>query len=91
MVERGRHHARSLHSGEQTLGVDGASRSAGTSRGAPSSREQPVIAAAAGDLARVVARALGLDLEDQPRVIFEAAAELGGEGRIAEIDAARGD
>ena len=47
--------------------------------------EQAVIAAAAGN---GLVEPCGLDLEHEARVVFEVAAELGGEARAAEIDAA---
>ena len=65
------------HGGEQALGVDGGADGRHLPRRAEMG-EQAVIAAAAGD--RLV-DARGFDLEHQARVIFEAAAELGGEDR----------
>ncbi len=73
--ELGGHHRSSPRGGEQALGVDGRADGRHLSRRAEMD-EQTVIAAAAGD---GLVDALGFDLEHQPRVIFEVAAELGGE------------
>ena len=74
-----RHHATPLDGGKQALGVDGRADGRHVARRAEIG-EQTVIAAAAGDLARV-ALSPDLDLEHEARIIFEVAAELGGEGR----------
>src|SRR5262245_10909099 len=49
--------------------------------------EQPVIAAAAGDLSGV-ALGLDFDLKHEARIIFKAATKLGGESRLRKVDAA---
>ena len=77
--------ARSLGRGEQSLGVDGGADRRHLALGAERG-EQPVIAPAAGD--RACSIAAGLDLKHHAGIIFEVAAEAGGEARAAQVDAA---
>ena len=79
------HQASPLDRGEQALGVNGRADRRDVDPRADRA-EQPVIAPATGDRALFVAA--GFDLEHEAGIIFEVAAKLGGEARLADIDAA---
>src|SRR4029450_5482493 len=70
--------------GKETLGVDGRADRRHFARRAELG-QQSGVAAAAGD---GVVEARRLDLKHEARIIFEVAAELGGEGRARKVDAA---
>ncbi len=86
MMSLRRHHEAPSHGGEQALGVDGGA----DRRHVRAARRARRAARHSGRRRRSARRSSppALDLEHEARIIFEVAAELGGETRLRQIDAA---